>query len=176
MKILSLDLSYAKTGWSVINIIEGDATIISCGLITSNKDLEPNERIFDLITHLNNIYNIYKPDYVIKEGAIMGMSSTGLNVIKTHGAYEYSLTINEIGFSDVHNATIKAWARNYLIEYHNFSKDDVKNINKKLMVATAIEKYFNKTIPQIWTPKGKLIDDISDSIAMTITAYHKGLL
>src|SRR5699024_9916130 len=143
--------------------------------ITSNKDLEPNERIFDLITQLNNIYNIYKPDYVIKEGAIMGMSSTGLNVIKTHGDYDYSLTIDEINFSDVYNAINKTCYRYFFFEYHNISKDDVKKINKKLMVATAIEKYFNKTIPQIWTPKGKLIDDISDSIAMTITAYHKGL-
>src|SRR5699024_12655210 len=117
----------------------------------------------------------YNEDYGIKESDIMGMSSTCLKVIKTHSAYEYSLIINEIYFSDVHNATIKAWARNYIIEHHNFSKDNLKNINKKLMVATAIEKYFNKTIPQIWTPKGKLIDDISDSIAMTITAYHKGL-
>lgn len=176
MKILSLDLSYAKTGWSVVSIKNNSLSIIACGLITSNKDLAPSKRIYKLVEELNAIYNIYKPNFIVKEGAIMGRSSTGLNVIKTHGAYEYNLTTNDIEFTDVHNATIKSWCRSYLLDYHNFSKEDIKNINKKLMVATAIEKYFNKTINEIWTPKGKLIDDIADSIAMVLTAYYRGLL
>ena len=176
MKILSLDLSYAKTGWSVLSIKKDNITIIACGLITSNKELEPSKRIYETVEKINKIYSLYNPDFVLKEGAIMGRSSTGLNVIKTHGAYEYSLTINDRDFNDVHNATIKSWCRNYLIDYHNFDKDDIKNMNKKLMVATAIEKYFDKTINEIWTPKGKLIDDIADSIAMVLTAYYRGLL
>lgn len=175
MKILSLDLSYAKTGWSVLSIKKDNVTIIACGLITSNKELEPSKRIYETVEKINKIYSLYNPDFVLKEGAIMGRSSTGLNVIKTHGAYEYNLTHSNVDFIDIHNATIKAWCRHYLINYHNFDKDDIKNMNKKLMVATAIEKYFNKTINEIWTPKGKLIDDIADSIAMVLTAYHKEL-
>lgn len=175
MKILSLDLSYAKTGWSIINIKDDKPVIIACGLIKSNKELEPKDRIYKLVEKLNAIYDIYEPDFIIKEGAIMGRSSTGLNVIKTHGAYEYNLTNNNVDFIDIHNATIKSWCRHYLINYHNFSKEDIKNMDKKLVVATAIEKYFNKKINEMWTPKGRLIDDIADSIAMVLTAYHKEL-
>lgn len=165
LKILALDLSYAKTGWSISIIDNDEVSLVDCGLLISDKSLFPIERIDSHISDIQNVINKYKPDLVIKESAIMGRSSTGLNVIKLHGAFEYMCYNELIPIEEVHNQTIKAWSRRQ-IENH-------KDYDKKLIVALSIEKYYNRKINDIWTERGRLLDDIADSIAIPIVWLSK---
>ena len=43
------------------------------------------------------------------------------------------------------------------------------------MVAEAIESYYDRTIEEIRTPRGRLLDDVADSIAIPIVYYEKNL-
>ena len=49
MKVLSLDLSFAKTGWAVTNIKNDQCILIDSGLIVSDKSLDDIDRIIDTI-------------------------------------------------------------------------------------------------------------------------------
>lgn len=160
IRILSLDLSFQKTGWAISDVEGNNVQLIASGLFTSDKKLKTNQRIKEHIEDIIKIYNLYKPDIIIKEAAIMGRSSTGLNVIKTHGAFEYFCSLNNIPVDDVHNQSIKAWARRTIKNHQEY--------NKKEIVAHAVEKYYNKKIESIWTPRGRLIDDTADAIALPI--------
>lgn len=177
MIIVGVDYSFSKSGWSVcnINMKTGNIKLIDCGLLISPKDLEFIERID---SHINDIYKVikkYKPDLVVKEAAIMGRSSTGLNVIKSHGVLEYECFNNLTPLDEVHNQSIKAWARKQLIENNLYTKETIKSIDKKLVVAEAIESYYDRTIEEIRTPRGRLLDDVADGIAIPIVYYEKNL-
>lgn len=126
---------------SIVNLSKGHIKLIDSGLLTSPKDLEFIERID---SHINDIYKVirkHKPDLVVKEAAIMGRSSTGLNVIKSHGVLEYECFNNLTPLDEVHNQSIKAWARKELIKNNLYTKETIKSIDKKLVVAEAIESY-----------------------------------
>lgn len=163
--VMSIDLSFSKSGWAISVIDEGNPQLIASGLLTSDKKLKPIHRIEKHISDILKIYDIYKPDIIIKEAAIMGRSSTGLNVIKTHGAFEYRCHKLNIPVDEVHNQSIKAWARKQIIDH--------KKYDKKLIVASAIEKYYNQRISNIWTPRNRLIDDIADAIAIPMVWLNK---
>lgn len=167
MIILTLDLSFAKTGFAITKVNKKSIRLIDCGLLESNKKLDPPDRIEQHLNDIDKIYQKYKPDLTIKESAIMGRSSTGLNVIKTHGAFEYVYNLNTRPLDELHNATIKAWCRKYVND---------KTLDKKKIVAVAVEKYYNKDMSDIlYTPRGRLLDDIADAIAIGIVYYDKEL-
>ena len=165
MKVLSLDLSFAKTGWAVTNIKNDQCILIDSGLIVSDKSLDDIDRIIDTINQIEKIYKKYNPDLTLKEKSLIGRSSTATNVIKTHAVFEYIFYSNLRPYEDVHNGTIKKWARKYM--------ELDKVTDKKIMVANAVEKYYNKRIDTIWGTRGRLIDDVSDAIAITITYLNK---
>lgn len=165
MRILSLDLSFAKTGWAITNIENDKCVLIDSGLIISDKSLNDIDRIVDTINKIEKVYKKYSPDLTLKEKSLIGRSSTATNVIKTHAIFEYIFYSNLRPYDDVHNGTIKKWARNYM--------ELDKVTDKKIMVANAVEKYYNKRINTIWGARGGLIDDVSDAIAIPITYLNK---
>lgn len=175
MIILSLDLSFAKTGWAIskVDLSNNNIELIDCGLLVSPTSLEAIERMDHTITDIISIKKKYKPDLIIKESAIMGRSSTGLNVIKMHGAFEYKCFVDLIPLDEIHNQTIKAWARRYLINKEIYTKETIKDVDKKLIVALAIQEYYNRDIKEIYTARGRLLDDIADAIAITISYIEK---
>lgn len=161
-------LFFAKTGWAISKITQPEEKIelVDCGLLISNKDLDVIERITQHINDIMRIYYKYSPDLTVKEGAIMGRSSTGLNVIKAHGALEYLFNDLILPLDDIHNATVKAFCRKLVND---------KSIDKKKVVAKAIEIYYNRDIPEIYTERGRLLDDVSDAIAIGFVYFEKNL-
>lgn len=166
MIIMGLDGSFAKSGITVSKCSEKGIKILYTELFKTNKDLEPIERITESINQIYNVYKKYKVDLIIKEAAIMGRSSTGLPVIKFHGALEYFCNDNTIPLEEIHNQTIKAFARKLVND---------KTFDKKKVVAKGNEIYFNKEIEEQYTPRGRLLDDIADSIMITIIYFENNL-
>ena len=171
MIIMGGDISFAKSGFHIAEINNKGIKMIHSELYVTNKESEPIERINETIERLMYLHKKYKVDLIIKEGAIMGRSSTGLNVIKTHGAVEYFCFDNLIPIEDIHNATLKAYCRKYLTDKAFYTKEELKQFDKKQIVAEFLKAYFSSDMPEIYTKRGRLEDDKADAIALA--CYYK---
>lgn len=172
MIILALDYSMAKTGISVVSFTEKIDILYTELFVTDNKK-ENIERAVDTIKHIEDIRQKYNADLTIKESSIIGRASTATGVNKAHGALEYFFYTNVLPLEEVHNSTVKAWSREFLKRY--MEKEDIKNLDKKEVVANMLEKFFTKEEVHdiIYTPRGKLLDDIADSVAIALVYYDK---
>lgn len=92
---------------------------------------------------------------VTREAGIVKFPKPTMQVFKAHGAFEYS--VSDYNVIDVPLATVKAWARRIT--------ESPGRRNDKDMVAEAIEIYYGETF-DYRTRSGKLVDDISDAIAV----------
>lgn len=155
---MGIDLSFAKSGVAVIEVKGGAPSIKMAHLIKSDTRKDPTERIDDTVTEIKYIASKTNPEVVLKEACVVGRASTAVNVIMTHGVYEDTLS-DKYRLEDVHNATIKAWARKVT------GKKSTRE-NKKTLTAEAVEKYYGK-VDAMWTPRGALKDDVADAIALT---------
>ena len=164
MIIMGGDISFAKSGFHIAKIDKKGISMVHSELFITDKNLSPIERINQTIERMAQLQKKHKVDLIIKEGAIMGRSSTGLNVIKTHGAVEYFCFDNLIPIEDMHNATLKAFCRKIVND---------KTYDKKKVVAKAMEMYYNKDIEDFYTPRGRLLDDVADSVGLTVVWYEK---
>src|SRR5699024_12361117 len=72
---------------------------------------------------------------------------------------------------DIHNATLKAYCRKYLTEKAFYTKEELKQFDKKQIVAEFLKAYFSSDMPEIYTARGRLKDDEADAICLSI--YYK---
>lgn len=155
---IGLDLSFAKTGYAVVEVINGKPKLLDYGLIKNDPNQTEQERIEYNVIAIDFLASQYRPNGIVKEASVVGRSSTAMPVLKTHGAYELRM-YSRYKLFDFHNASIKKWARNVL---------NVKDNDKK-MVGEAVERKYG-TVDGLYTPRGKYIDDIGDAIAC-VTAF-----
>ncbi len=174
---MGIDYSFSKSGVAIVDIDEntGHCELVYCCLLISLKYLDFIERTSEHVADIDKLIKEYDPDLVVKEGAIMGRSSTGIPVLKAHGVFEYECFNNEVPLAEVHNQSIKAWARKQLIEEEGYTKESIKEVDKKKIVAIAVESYYGNKIEEMYTPRGRLMDDVSDAIAIPIVYYEKNL-
>ena len=163
MNYLGLDMSFAKTGWAVIEVEKETPHLIKFGMIKTDSKRESYERIDDTVTEIRYIASQSDPKAVIREASIVGRASTATPVIKTHGVFEHEMN-DRYDLYEIHGATIKAWARKVL-------NADGKR-NDKQLVADAVEEYYGK-IDGLYTPRGRLLDDVADAIALTTAWLEK---
>lgn len=162
---LSLDLSFAKTGVAIIQVTKRVPTVELAYLITSNKDREPHIRIDETVTEIKYLAGKFDVQAIVKEQSMVARASTATPVIKTHAVFEHVLS-ERFKLDNVFAASIKKWAREILgkKEVDQLKKDEPKN-HGKLLVGRAVEKYYGE-IPEMYTQRGKYIDDIGDAIAL----------
>ena len=165
---LGVDLSFAKSGVAVIEVKDGKPSIKLAYLIKSDTSKESHERIDDTITELKYVAAKVGAEALVKEASIIRQVSSATPVIKTHAVFEHEL-VDKYRMDDVSNSTVKAWAR-------TVTGSDGKR-NDKAMVAEAVEKYYGRKIDEIWTPRGSLLDDVADAIAlMTLWLEKEGII
>ncbi|MCU7556574.1 RuvC family protein [Macrococcus capreoli] len=165
---LGLDLSYSKSGWCVIEVKDGVPSIKAAGLIKSDTNKPSERRIDDTVTEIKYIASKTNPKALIKEASIIRQVSSATPVIKTHAVYEHELAAY-YPLHDVSNSTVKAWARTVL------GADGTRK--DKAMIAEAVERYYERKINEIWTPRGKLLDDVADAIALaTLWLEREGVI
>ena len=169
MNYVGLDLSLAKSGVAVISVKDRKPTVELAYLITSDKGRESAERIEGTVVECRFLAMKYNAVAVVKEAPIVGRTATAIPVIKTHGAFEAELNHRHAVY-DVHGSTVKAWAR-------VVTGSDGKRKDKQ-MVADAVEKYYGESVREVlYTPRGKLLDDVADAIAlMTLWLEKEGLI
>lgn len=175
---LSCDLSFAKSGISIISVKDRKPTIELAYLITSNKDKEPHIRIDETVTEIKFIAGKYDVSAIIKEEGLVGASSTAIPVAKTHAVFEHQLSDRFI-VDNVHPSTIKAWSRRIIgKKAADQLKIDEPKKHGKLLVGKAVEKYYGDSVLELlYTPRGRYMDDIGDAIAlMTLWLEKQNLI
>ena len=176
MIIMSLDYSYANSGICVAEVnlsspsqshSETDKiTILFSDVLLSDKNLDTIPRILGLIDKILELYDEYKPDIIVRESPFIGKSSTAKNVLYAHALLESELYNRQLKIEEIHNATLKAYCRKYLTEKAFYTKEELKQFDKKQIVAEFLKAYFSSDMPEIYTKRGKLLDDKCDAIAL----------
>lgn len=175
MIIMSLDYSFRKSGICIMKVEDDKLTILYSDLIVSDETLDVIPRILNGIEQINIIYNANKPDIIIRESPFIGRASTAKPILYAHALLELHLYKNNIELIDVHNATLKAFCRKYLVDRSFYTKDELKQFNAKQIVAEFLKCYFSSDMPEIYTKRGRLKDDECDAIALAVYHYEKNL-
>lgn len=175
MIIMSLDYSMAKTGYSVCRIEDKDILVVEYGTIHSDKNLDIIPRISNMLDDIWKVYDKYDPDIYIREEAFIGKSSTAKGVLYAHALLEMEVYNRNIEIIDIHNATLKAYCRKYLTEKAFYTKEELKQFDKKQIVAEFLKAYFSSDMPEIYTARGRLKDDEADAICLSIHYKEKML-
>ncbi|MED4172604.1 crossover junction endodeoxyribonuclease RuvC [Halalkalibacterium halodurans] len=154
---LGIDLSLTKTGWALVSVKDRVPTVEDFGLLRTKADLSDGERLHQIFDGIQEILDEYPRlnESIAREAPIVKFPKPTMQVLKAHGVFEYSLV--DYTVEDVPLSTVKKWAR-------IITKSPGKR-NDKDMVAEAIEIYYGKKF-DFYTSRGKLIDDISDAIAV----------
>ena len=89
----------------------------------------------------------------------------------SHALLELFLYKKETAIIDIHNSTLKAFCRKYLIDNSFYTKEELKQFDKKQIVAEFLKAYFDSDMPEIYTARGRLKDDECDAICLSV--YYK---
>jgi crossover junction endodeoxyribonuclease RuvC len=108
---LAMDTSLTKSGWAVMLVSNGKATVEDYGLIKSDANLTDGERlrqihggITEVIERHRNIERV-----IPREAGIVRFNLPTKQIFKAHGVTEFALADFEI--IDINISTVKAWAR-----------------------------------------------------------------
>lgn len=175
MRIMSLDYGMANSGVCISEISDGKLTVLYSDVLLSDKTQDLIPRIVSLIVPIFEIYNKYKPDILIKEECFIGRASSAKGVLFAHAILELELYKKDIEIIDIHNATLKAFCKKYLIDNSFYTKEELKQFDKKQVIAEFLKCYFGDDVPNIYTKRGRLEDDKADSIALAVYYYEKNL-
>ena len=169
MNYVGIDLSFAKSGLAVISVKDRKPAIKLAYLIVSDTKKSATERIDDTVTEIKYVAAKVGAKVLAKEASIIRQVSTATPVIKTHAVFEHELA-DKYRIEDVSNSTVKAWAR-------VVTGSDGKRKDKQ-MVADAVEKYYGESVREVlYTPRGRLLDDVADAIAlMTLWLEKEGVI
>lgn len=162
---LGTDYSIAKSGVCIMSVTNRRPVIEFIHLITSDAKKEHIERIDETVTEIKYIAQQYGVTDLIREQGFAGQASTAVPVAKAHAIFEYVL-MYKFNLDVVHNTSVKAWARKIIGKERDkvIKASDMKN-KSKILVKEAVEEYYG-SIPEMYTPRGKYIDDIGDAIAL----------
>ena len=150
--------------------------ILYSDVYLSDKKLDTIPRILGLIDKILEVYDEYKPDVIVRESPFIGRSSTAKNVLYAHALLESELYNRQLEIEEIHNATLKAYCKKYLTEKAFYTKEELKQFDKKEVVAEFLKAYFSSDMPEIYSKRGKLLDDKCDAIALSVFHFEKVVL
>ena len=166
---VGIDLSYSKSGVAVISVKDSEPTITLAYLITSDKERTPTERIDDTVTEIKYVAAKVGAEACVKEASIIRQVSSATPVIKTHAVFEHELA-DKYRLDDVSNSTVKAWAR-------TVTGSEGKRKDKEMVAEAVLAYYGNDLREKLYTPRGRLLDDVADAIAlMTLWLEKEGII
>lgn len=173
MRVVTADWSFSKTGVAVLDLSTDGVDIIELKTIKTDVDKDPMERVEYSIEELIKLYYKHSADLIIKESALMGRTSTGLPVIKAHGALEFYCYKNLIPLEEVHNQTMKAYSRKQLKEVYGWKDKEVQELGTKKVVEKFLEMWYDGKVPELYGPRGGFDDDLGDALLIGILYQNK---
>lgn len=151
MRILGLDPGIAIVGYSVIEAVEDNYTLITSGSIQTSKNKTDQGRLFEISQDLEEIIKTFKPECAAVEKLYFFKNQkTIIPVAQARGVIIMTLEKYNIDSFDYTPLVVKQT----ITGYGRASKDEV---------AEAVEKMVDKNC-KTW-PK---LDDTVDSIAIAV--------
>ena len=153
MRILGLDPGTATTGYGIIDVYDGEMSVVTWGVIKTTPDDEMAQRLLQIHTELRALLMEYKPDTAGVEELFFGRNATtAITVGQARGVLLLCLAQTSIPFGEYSPPKIK----NAVAGYGNANKAQMQLMVRHLL---DLEE----------TPRP---DDAADGLAIAITHYH----
>lgn len=150
MKILGVDPGSSRVGYGLIN--DRPLSLIASGVIDI-KEKNPNQKIIKLAAKYEDVLEKFKPDLVAIEKLFFSRNvKTGLEVSQARGVLVYLTLKSKVALTEYGPMQVKQTITNYGLA-------DKKAVAKMVSIILKI-------------PPIKGLDDISDAIAIAITAAN----
>lgn len=153
MRILGIDPGTATTGYGIIDVIEGEMSMVAYGVIKTPAKTPMTDRLLQIHTELCALLVNYRPDTAGVEELFFGRNiTTAITVGQARGVILLSLAQGGISIAEYSPPKIKQ----AVAGYGNADKAQVQLMVRHLL---DLEE----------TPKP---DDAADGLAVAITHYH----
>ncbi len=153
MRIIGLDPGTATTGYGIIDVIEGQFTAVTYGVITTYPDDPMPHRLQTIQRQLQELIDEYRPDTAGVEEVFFGRNiTTAITVGQARGVLLLTLANAGLSIAEYSPPKIKDAVTGY-------GKADKKQV--QLMVRNLLDL--------AETPRP---DDAADGLAVAITHYH----
>lgn len=153
MRVLGIDPGTATTGYGIIDVIDGEMSMVTYGVISTPAKTPMQERLLQIHTELLALIVEYKPDTAGVEELFFGRNvTTAVTVGQARGVILLCLAQAGISIGEYSPPKIK----NAVAGYGNADKAQVQ-----LMV--------RHTLDLEETPRP---DDAADGLAIAMTHYH----
>ncbi|MFQ5422264.1 MAG: crossover junction endodeoxyribonuclease RuvC [Anaerolineae bacterium] len=153
MRILGLDPGTATTGYGVIDVVDGELTAVTYGVITTAAKLPPPTRLQIIFEELNQLIAEYQPDAAAVEEVFFGRNiTTAISVGQARGVLLLALANANLPIAEYSPPRIK----DAVTGYGKANKAQVQLMVRNLL---DLEE----------TPRP---DDAADGLAVAITHYQ----
>ena len=85
MRTLGIDPGLARVGFGIIDTIKDKQTMLDCGIIRTDKNLNDGDRMFEIFNDLTEIITKWEPQVAVVEKFFFYRSSTTISVVQARG-------------------------------------------------------------------------------------------
>lgn len=162
---LAMDLSMSSPGFAAIALHDGKPIVLETSVIKTNPKSTHGERLVEIVVELEDLMHKYKPANLVREKGFSRFPQVTQTLFKVVGvvdmcAYtDLGLEVHEIAVTSVKKA---------VTDNGKATKEEVADKVFQLYQIDNTEEYF--------TPKGKLIDDKTDALAVGYAFYKHNKL
>ncbi len=108
MLILGIDPGTATTGYGIIKVKSRDYEVIDWGLIETEKNGQPGDRLVDIVKQMSSIIREFSPDIVAIERLFFATNAkTAMRVGQAHGVMLYAAAKSKTEVVEYAPGTIK---------------------------------------------------------------------
>ncbi len=153
MRILGLDPGTATTGYGIVDVVEGEFTAVTYGVIKTPATMPMPQRLQQIQQELQQLLDEYKPDTVGIEEVFFGRNvTTAITVGQARGVLLLTLANAGLPIGEYSPPKIKDAVTGY-------GKADKAQVQMMVRNLLDLEE----------TPRP---DDAADGLAVAITHYH----
>ena len=153
MKIVGVDPGYAIVGWGILEFKNPKFLTLDYGAILTDKDEKFCNRLEEIYAKLEEILNLYKPDFMSIEKLFFSVNKkTAIDVAQARGVI--LLCAKKLGISVFEYAPVEV--KKSVVGYKKKKKSQVMNMIKMVLNLKKIPKP----------------DDIADALALAVAHAH----
>lgn len=165
---LAKDLSLNGPGFSVIAIIDGEPIVLESSYLKPKGT--HGEKLTAIYDEMDRLFKEYKPKHVVREKGFSRFANTTQTLFKVVGVSDYLSHKNGCSKVDeIPTTTVKK----SVTGDGNASKEEVASAVFNAFQITNTDDYYKTVKSGKDKGKKKLIDDMTDSLAVGLAFYKK---
>lgn len=155
-RVMGFDPGYGRLGFGVLDIVKGNPTYVTCGVLTTPAGRPAGERLWEIARDVRTLFAKYQPQEVAMEELFFAQSTTtALKVAEVRGvllmlAEEFGVPVKEVKPVEVKLA---------LTGYGKADKKQMQEMIKTVLRLRAVPKPDDAAdaLAIAWTGAGKLV-------------------